>query len=132
MREEVATLAEALARRQAQRAAEMRGREQEEALRALEFEARQRMWAMEQAAARDAALGKLRAEVEAKEAVLDAKHQEVWHSAGWLSVHRGSHTAQPVPATQPLGRVPSSVDCDFLDVVLNPGTFRLSMHWVAF
>eukprot|EP00892_Ulva_mutabilis_P009022 jgi/Ulvmu1/6492/UM003_0125.1 len=76
MRAEVATLEESLARRSAQRAAEMRGREQEEALRALEFEARQRMWAMEQAAARDATLGKLRAEVEAKEAVLDAQHQE--------------------------------------------------------
>lgn len=73
----MATLEEGLAKRHAQRAAEMRGREQEEALRALEFEARQRMWAMEQAAARDAALGKLRADVQAKEAALDAQHQQV-------------------------------------------------------
>lgn len=77
MREEVENLQQGLARRHSQRAAELRGRGQEEALRALEFEARQRMWAMEQAAARDAALGKLRADVEAKEAALDAQHAEV-------------------------------------------------------
>ena len=62
-----------LDRKHALRATELSARAEQEEILALEFEARQRMWAIEQAQIRRAAIGRLHAEAEAKEAALQAR-----------------------------------------------------------
>lgn len=77
MRSEVVKLQDDLVAKQARQAAELRARADQEQMRSLEFESRQRLWALEQAAIRQASIVKLRMEAEAKEARLDAQQREV-------------------------------------------------------
>ena len=77
MRTEVVRLQDDLVAKQARQAAEVRARADEEQMRSLEFESRQRLWALEQASIRQASIAKLRMEAEAKEVRLDAQQREV-------------------------------------------------------
>jgi hypothetical protein len=77
MRAEVVRLQDDLVAKQARQAAEVRARVDEEKMRSLEFESRQRMWALDQASIRQASIAKLRMEAEAKAVRLDAQQREV-------------------------------------------------------
>ena len=83
---EVERLQSELEHKQALRTAELRSRGDEERIQAMEFEARQRMFAIEQASIRQAATAKLRAEAQAKEAALEAKQRQVRsHLLAWCA-----------------------------------------------
>jgi hypothetical protein len=74
---EVASLQQELELKHAARMAELRSRGEEERLQALEFEAQQRMFAVEQAMVRQAATARLREVAAARDAELDAKQKQV-------------------------------------------------------
>lgn len=78
MHGEVARLQQDLELKQAARVAELRSRGEEERLQALEFEAQQRMFAVEQAMVRQAAKARLREVAAARDAELDGKQKQVW------------------------------------------------------
>jgi hypothetical protein len=74
---EVERLQSELEHKQALRTAELYSRGEEERIQAMEFEARQRMFAIEQASIRQAATAKLRAEAAARDAALEARQRQV-------------------------------------------------------